>query len=380
MRTKILLVITLINYNTLLLAQSYKALNKVHMTEGFILKKKTIVQNCSQSVAKGSNIKSTLNYKRTSKENEELISVTTEKIADSASIIFVDKIITEDIKSFTGDANIFVDQADNSLIHINYWLNDIITLPTGTKIKTITQKLLCDRTYSKESSKTQELNINTNYNLWQITNEEMMSDPDYLKHSNVVIEVYEKDGKTIKSYLVNKYDKDADYTVQIDNRTVLHFKETGVEFGPVTIPIKIRPGFKRNGISVDQEFSSDFNLGAFAGVKIGKYRARYVRGEGFTQLPTSSSATIGGFLSFSTSALDKTSTTASENPIVGDNKKTIGVVSPGIGIMYSIYNFQLGFFGGCDFGLGSDAKNWNYNSKIWMGFGFGYNLSNFWKK
>ncbi|HEX8576297.1 MAG TPA: hypothetical protein VF677_08390 [Flavobacterium sp.] len=386
MRVNILITIIIIIIGISASAQSYKALNNVKMRKGFTLIRTTKVKNCSQPINTGSNIKKVTTFKNTSTNNEENYTVTEEKTAVAGETISVDKPIAIKIQSFDGKANIFIDETDKSKIHINYWLNGKYVVKGGVKLRIIERKLKCDieslqddKIYS-ETPSIITLTNDTEYDLWKCSICEIAKNPDYYKHSNKVIEVYEKDGTTIDYYLVNKYDREADYIVQLDNRQLIHFKETGFEFGPITIPIKIRPGFTRNNVSVEQEFTGDLNIGAFGGYKIGTYRARYIRGGGFTQLPTSSSCTIGGFLSFSATGLEKTNTAAGDNPIEDDSKKSIGIVSPGIGIMYSIYNFQIGIFGGFDLGIGSNAINWNHNNKPWMGFGFAYNLSNFWKK
>jgi hypothetical protein len=379
MRTKILLTSLLIFTAVAASSQTYKALNNVKIKGNFTLIKTSKVKNCTQTVANGATIKKATTFKNTSTDNEESYTITEEKTAGANENISVDKPITNKLKSFDGKANIFVDETDKSKIHINYWLNGKYTVKQGVKVKVIDRKLQCDNTFIETPTIT-TLSTDTDYDLWKCSTSEIAINPDYYKFSNKVVEVYKSDGTTIDYYLVNKYDRDADYNVQLDNRQLISFKETGFEFGPITIPIKIRPGFTKNNVSVQQEFTGDLNLGAFGGYKIGKYRARYVRGEGFTQLPASLSCTVGGFLSFSAAGLDKTNTTAGNTPITDDSKKTIGIVSPGIGIMYSIYNFQIGFFGGFDLGVGSNAKNWNYNNKPWMGLGFAYNLSNFWKK
>jgi len=372
--------ITFLLFTASIWGQTYKALNSIEMKNNFTLIKTTKVKNCQETINNGANIKKITTFKNTSTNNEENYTITEEKTAGNNESILVDKILTNKIKSFNGTANIFVDETDKSKIHINYWLNGYDTIKKGTKIKVIDRKLQCDNTFL-ETPNTITVDKDIVFNLWKCSISEIAKNPDYYKYSNKVIEVYKLDNPTtIDYYLVNKYDKDVDYIIQLDNRQLISFKETAVEFGPITIPIKIRPGFTRNNVVVEQEFTGDLNLGAFLGYKIGKYRARYIKGEGFTQLPTSLSCTVGAFLSFSVASLDKANTTAGNSPIIDDSKKSIGIVSPGLGVMYSIFNFQIGFFGGFDLGAGSNSKNWNFNNKPWMGFGFAYSVSNFWKK
>ncbi|HAO06642.1 MAG TPA: hypothetical protein DCQ50_06535 [Chryseobacterium sp.] len=378
MKSKILIIIAIVFCNNAY-SQTYKALNNVEIGTGFILIRSTKVKDCSQTINKGATIKKTTTFKNTSTDNEETYSISEEKKVSDNEEIKVDKLITSKLESFKGKANLYIDEKDKSIIHINYWLNNFYELKSGTKINIIERKLGCDEKYS-ETSKITTLNEDTKYNLWRCEVSEISTNPSFYINSNKVIEVYKTNSTDIDYYLVNKYDKDADYTIQLNNRDYLSLKETELEFGPITIPIKFRPSFTKNNIKIQQDFSSDLNLGIFGGYKIGKYRARYERGIGFTQLPTSFSCTIGGILGLSSTNLDKNNTTVGDNPITTESKQSIGVISPGIGIMFSIYNFQIGLFTGFDIGIGTNSKNWNYNNRNWLGLGLAYNLNNFWKK
>ena len=124
-----------------------------------------------------------------------------------------------------GKANFYIDEEDKTKIHVNYWLNDNVVVPAGKKIKIIERTLECDTSYS-ESIKSQILNESTFYNLWRCEVWEIKEQPDFYKNSNKVIEVFKYDGKTIDYYLVNKYDRNADYVLELKNREFIEFKET----------------------------------------------------------------------------------------------------------------------------------------------------------
>lgn len=47
--------------------------------------------------------------------------------------------------------------------------------------------------------------------------------------------------------------------------------------------------------------------------------------------------------------------------------------------LHAAYNLQIGGFLGWDFGFGSDGAKWNFHGRPWIGLGFGYSLSGFWK-
>ena len=193
----------------------------------------------------------------------------------------------------------------------------------------------------------------------------------YLKR-NTVIKVYDKKGK-LDYYLVDNYNQDIDYFLELKNREYLSLRTKKIIFGAVSIPFKYRFSFKENDIEVDSEFTTDFNAGVFGGYNIGRYRVRYENKE-LKEL-ANISFTFGPFLSLSTTEINDKNTTLATIPLEEDESKTIGLFSPGMGAMITVYNFNFGVFGGWDFGYGGSAKKWNYNDRFWLGFGIGYNIT-----
>ena len=317
-------------------------------------------------------------YRNSSGGKQQSIKIISGRKAGKNDSIKVDKKLTLNIESLEGKANFYIDEEDKTKIHVNYWLNDNVVVPAGKKIKIIERTLECDTSYS-ESIKSQILNESTFYNLWRCEVWEIKEQPDFYKNSNKVIEVFKYDGKTIDYYLVNKYDRNADYVLELKNREFIEFKETGWEFGAVTIPLKMRPGYTKNNISVDQEIEGDLNLGIFSSYKIGKYRARYERHQGFVKL-ANVSLNVGPFFSLGTVDLDKNNTTVSSDPIMDDSTKSIGYFSTGGGLMVSIYNFRVGAYLGWDFGFGTKNNSWNYDNRPWFGLGVSYSIKNPWKE
>ncbi|GLB48644.1 hypothetical protein [Neptunitalea lumnitzerae] len=368
--------------------QKYKSLDYVKINEGYNLTKVVTVKSCPEQITKGDSIKSVTTYKDTSK-GEKTYTISSHKIAGSNEEISIDKKISLNLKSFEGKANLFLDENDKSKIHINYWLNDKNFIPKETKIIIRNKKLQCNETYKKEV-KTVITKIDSTYNLWRVdtkditfkndNGKEEIIEPDYFNYCNIIIEVYETDNNTKPDYyLVNKYDKNADYILKLENRDVISFGERAWEFGAVTIPIKFRPLQRGNNTKVGQKFVGDLNVGAFATYKLGTYKARYVRGAGFEKL-ASISCNIGPFFTIGTENLDKNNTTTGKIPITNDSTQSIGTVTPGAGIMLNIYNFQLGIYTGWDIGVGSKSSNWDYHGKQWFGFGFSYSLKTPWKE
>lgn len=167
----------------------------------------------------------------------------------------------------------------------------------------------------------------------------------------------------------------------MENRAFISLPKRSVKFGPVTIPLKYRfgrsatiDGVKR---TAKDECIADANIGLFGGYKFARYRVRNDGGK--LRDRSSLGGSIGAFLSLSSTMIDSLSTHISPEPLDGDEKYNIGVISPSFGVMFSPYNVQIGGFLGWDFGFGSNRKKWNFHGRPWLGFGLGYNLGAFWK-
>ena len=178
--------------------------------------------------------------------------------------------------------------------------------------------------------------------------------------------------------LVDKYDRDVIYELEIKNRAVHTTIDKSTVYSPLTLPLKLRYGFTKNDIKVNDEFLADTNLGAFAGFRIAKLSSRKEQGK-LISLPETS-LRLGPFLSLSTVSLDKSNTTVGKTPITGDETMSIGTLSYGLGLIVNIRNLNIGIFQGWESGFGSSAKNWNFNNRPFLGIGLGYNLNNFVKK
>ena len=286
------------------------------------------------------------------------------------------KQLLKEMTDFEGLANLSVDEKDKSILRVNYWLNDAWKLDSNLKVKIRSRELNCSKQYIEKDT-TYRLTKDTSVTLWKTCIKDTAK--SWFKNSDLIIEVFNiTETDKVEYYLVNKYDNKADYSIKLDNREFIAYHKRSIEFGPLTIPFKLRFGYTKNNIAIKQEFSADLNLGVYAGYKLGKYRVRY---EGTSLKDLSNvSVSVGGFLNLSSISLDSASTSVGKVPFAKDDKATIGIISPGIGLMVSVYNVQLGAFLGWDVGFGKDAKNWNFNNKPWLGFGLAYNLTGFWKK
>lgn len=271
---------------------------------------------------------------------------------------------------------------EKDIVYVNFWLNPknkIKLNKTESELKYIIYKAKIIN--EKSDFKTAylgnsyiNLKKDTVVKLWKAN----LSDTteSWFQKSDEIIAVYRAD--TINAFYVNKYDRSGDYRLELKNRDSFHAYRSRMIIGAVTIPIKYRRGYSKDSITVKNDFSADANLGLYIGYSGSNYRVRYET-QNFVELPEIG-WNVGLFTSLSAVQLDSLSTSAGLSPLAKDDKATIGVLSSGLGLMFSINNISIGGFAGWDFGFGTDAKNWNFNNKFWFGFGLNYSISSFSKK
>lgn len=362
-------------------AQKYETLSRVKIPDNAIITKTVKAKGCNEKIDAGYVVKT----EYTKKHDNKTYTFTKIDTLKKDSTYPIDKEVRIKMKNFGGDASLTIDENDKTRLIVNYWLNEENEVEQGTKIKVIKRTLQCPKgevpvkdDYTKNDT-TYILEKKTNYLLWKVEDDSgsrWFEKMDWYIHSDKVIEVYDEDDK-IDYYLVNKYDRKANYEMKLENREFISYANRNAEFGPLTIPFKYRFGYTKDTVEVKQQFDADLNIGFFAGYRLGKYRVRY-EGRSFKKL-ANISCTIGGFLSLSAAKLDENGTTAGKAPFAEGEEASIGVLSPGIGIMLDVYNVNIGGFLGWDVGFGNEAKNWNFNNRPWIGIGIGYNLNGFWK-
>jgi len=315
-------------------------------------------------------------FKRKLKDIEYTISKTDSSTRDTSC--FFDKEIKVKLKSLPGKANLTVDEKDPSLFLVNYWLNPKHVLPSGTTLHYEYRVLGCDSNMKFEKEEKQLLKKKTKIFMFRISNNDTIQ--DWYKYSDLILKTY--NGEKLTGVYANMYDRSGQYTLKLENRDFFSYAKRAFEFSALTIPFKYRFGYEKTvegvDIKVKDEFIADLNIGAYGGYQIGKYRLRR-EGNKLREL-AKLGGSVGGFITFSTVALDSLNTTAGTEPFSKDEKSTIGIISPGLAAMFTLYNFQIGGFAGWDLAIGQDRKNWNHNNRFWLGFGFGYNLGGFWKK
>jgi hypothetical protein len=354
-----------------------------------IIIKTVKVYDCISTVPEGS----TLKTETVKKGKDKTYTITTEKKITSPEDIFVEKEIKIRMTGFDGIASIYTVEEKPGRVFVDYWLNPKFDIPAKTKIKEISRKLKCPKdlddikwsdyeptekvitTKEKKTYYLQKIELSS-YRLW-LKPDSTTVVPDWFTHTDRIIEIYNDSDKVV-SVLVDKYDRDVVYELELKNRQVVTVINKSVNLGPLTLPFKYRFGYSEDGIDVNQEFKADINIGAFAGFKIANLTIRKEQEKNFT-LPENS-LNFGPFLSLAAVELDKTNTTTGEIPLLDEEKASIGTLSFGLGLIFNLNNLNIGVFGGIESGFGSQAKNWNFNNKPWLGIGLGYDLNNFKKK
>lgn len=278
--------------------------------------------------------------------------------------------VTRSIGSLGGWANLTSDEKDKSIIHVNYWLNPENEVPAGHDIEETTWQLDCAGGRIPTVLPRRTLTDAETFTMIKVEPGELgtVSAQSWFNHNTRTIVVFARGSAVPLYYLFDKYQRDADYIIQLRNRDFISFRYRSWNFGAITIPFKFRSGYQIGTTIVENSHETDLNLGVFGGITPwGRYRQR-LEGNELKDL-SKLSVTFGGFFGLSSTTLNKASTTAGAKPITDDKEKKLAVISTGIGGMFNIYNFQIGVFYGWDYGIGQEGKNWNYGGHGWWGLG-----------
>ena len=308
-------------------------------------------------------------------------SIDIEHTVPAAGLVTTQKTTHEQaIQNMEGWANLYEDDDDPSIIHINYYLNATHIVPGGYQVQefnyTWADANATVMTPVVASPPMVTLANPTSYTLWKVMPGSAEEAEEWYTYTPRRVDVY-KDGK-LQYHLVDRYCSDCDYQLQLTNRQAISFSSYSFDLGTITVPFKIRPGFTNNGNRANTDISADFNVGIFGGASYGRTRYRSEK-DGLKTLPEVK-GTLGAFLNLGVQDLDTLSSNATEKPLGADEKRTMMTLSVGVGTMLSFANIKLGMFVGTDIGMGPLAKSWNFNKKPWIGVGLGYNLASLWGK
>lgn len=271
-----------------------------------------------------------------------------------------------------GKANLYLDDKDKSVLYVNYWLNAENVVPAGTTIEEYYPVYNCAGVIPVMTLRaTRILTADEKFYRLRVIPGSPETTMQWFLNSEQ-IRVLDAHGG-INYYLVDKYDRNAKYVLELQNREYISYNSPSLDLGTLTIPFKYRFGFKKNGIEIKDDVTASFNIGVYGGYKLSRYSI--INKAGTYTNRTLFSLRVGPFINLSTTTLDSVSTSVGKVTLAKDIKQNIAVLSTGLGLMGNIKNVQVGIFGGWDFGMGSDSGNWNYHKRFWLGFGVGYKLT-----
>lgn len=271
-----------------------------------------------------------------------------------------------------GIANLYLDDKDKTVLYVNYYLNSKKTVDSGLFIEKWYPVYNCSDsvTMTHDNSADRKLSTSQVYYLWKVEPGHDDINSDWFKNSE---QIRVKNAAGIQYYLVNRYDRNAKYVLELQNRESIAYSSGSLDLGALTIPFKYRFGFEKDGNKIKDDVAANFNVGIYGGYKLTNYHIINKAGT-YTQ-KTRVALRVGPFINISSVALDSATTTIGTLPFKENEKQNIAVMSTGLGLMLDIRGIQIGIYGGADFGMGSEAKNWNYHKRGWLGFGVGYKIT-----
>lgn len=146
----------------------------------------------------------------------------------------------------------------------------------------------------------------------------------------------------------------------------LKYMEISPVFQAISTPFKVRPSIND---SIPYQVSKSINLGMSYGWKFThkSYNNFYYSDGTYLNKQTNSISFVPAIFFGPTTVDLKASNT--DGKILND-RSVLGI-NTGFMFVVGVNRFNLGVSTGLDFGIGSDAKNWNYQSKPWIGFVIG---------
>ncbi len=336
------------------------------------------VPNCPQSYSPPAGTTTTVTQERkyTNGKIEIKVESTNSPVGTPLSINANQELKVPIFPNSEGSANFFLDDQDKSVLRVNYFLNPTNTVSSGTTIREYDPVFSCTGVVTMNLRATRILTADEDFVFERISPGSPETATTWFAISQR-IEVLNAAGG-IDYYLVNHFDRNGKYILELQNREHIPFSYPSLDFGALTIPFKYRLGFSKNGISIPDDVTGSINIGVYAGYKLTGYSL--INKAGTYTNRTLFSLRVGPFLNLSSTTLDSVSTTVGKVPLKKDVRQNIAVLSTGIALMGDFKGVQIGIYYGWDFGMGSEAENWNYHKQKWLGFGLGYKLTDLFAK
>lgn len=156
------------------------------------------------------------------------------------------------------------------------------------------------------------------------------------------------------------------YFITLKNRQSMSFWGYNWEIAAVTLPFKLHFGYS----DTPYDFNTAVNISSFIGKRYSRFNYRYDTYEKMKKSDLSFS--VGAVIGISSMIIDTTNT--NESTLEQTNAP---ILSLGFGGIFNLRDFNLGVFGGYDFGIGTTASKWDFHRRPWLGFGFGYKIALF---
>jgi hypothetical protein len=347
---------------------------------------KTIsVPNCPQKYGKPKESKATYTIYETKYTKDKTEIVVRDTVRYSSNDMAVDNIagdtiiiLADQTKLFPmapysdGEANLYLDDKDKSKLYVNYYLDAYNSVKKDTQIQRLSPIIDCNlQTIGVVASPIEKLKESEGFHYQYVDIDDKSVGEAWFGISER-IQVFDKNGH-LDYFLVEKYDRDAKYILKLNNRGHIYYSSPSLDLGALTIPIKYRFGFSQNETKVKADASASFNIGAYAGYKF--TNKSIINKAGTYTERTHFTFRAGPFLAASVVTLDSLNTFAGKVPFKKDEKQNIAILSSGLGGMVDLRGLQVGIYAGWDFGLGQGRSSWNYDGKFWLGFGFGYKIT-----
>lgn len=322
----------------------------------------------------------TTTKKFTNDKNEIVVEYSESPAAGSIIIVNTDKSLKIPLfPNAEGDCNLYVEDKDKSIIYVNYGLarRHVVNAATMVVKNRVDYSCAGNPNFVPDNPAPYALAANETINAEIVQGSDLAKQATTWFRNSDNIAVYTAAG-ALSYYLVKRYDGAQKYVLELDNRKYISYFVHSLDFGALTIPFKYRVGFTKNGIKIPDDVSANFNVGVYAGYKL--TRSSVINKAGTYKLRNHASFRIGPFLNASAVAVDSISSTVGKVPFKGADKRNIAVLSTGLGFMGDFRGVQIGIYSGWDFAVGPDASNWNYHKRFWLGFGFGYKLTDLFAK
>lgn len=158
---------------------------------------------------------------------------------------------------------------------------------------------------------------------------------------------------------------------KLKNRQSVRFSTQAWSVGALTLPLRIRPGYRASNGTVIPTTGGALAAGIYGGYTWGRARYTYLE-HTETAVEQVWGLTVAGLLSASSADVDSTTTRSAATPV--SQKTGIAVVSPGLGVLGRVRGVEVGAFVGIDYGIGRVARAWDYHGRYWFGAGLGFNL------